>query len=108
MTNPSGPSPVRDNGQVGILCLGVIAVLLVATQQMTRLGGVVVDAARAQSVADAVALAAVESGEVSARRIALRNDAHVVSIVDWSGTVEVVVNVDGVLGRARASNIDLP
>ena len=57
---------------------------------------------------DAVALAAVESGEVSARRIALRNDADVVSIVDWSGTVEVVVSVDGVLGRARASNIDLP
>ncbi|MBU3704930.1 MAG: hypothetical protein FGM42_11275 [Ilumatobacteraceae bacterium] len=108
MTEPVRQRRVRDDGQAGILCLAVIAVLLIATQQMARLGGMVADAARAQSVADAVAVAAVESGEAIATRIALRNDAEVVSIVERSGAIEVVVNVDGVLGRARASNTDLP
>lgn len=108
MTSRSRQSRVRDNGQAGILCLGVIAVLLVATQQMVRLGGSVVNAARAQSVADVVALAAGESGDAEAYRAARRNDAEVMSIVGWAGTVEVMVNVGGVVGRARASNIDLP
>lgn len=108
MTSRSRQSRVRDNGQAGILCLGVIAILLMATDQMVRLGGAVVDAARAQSVADVVALAAVESGEAVVYRVARHNDAEVMSIVEWAGTVEVMVNVGGVVGRARASNIDLP
>jgi len=108
VTSPSRPSRVRDNGQAGILCLGVIAVLLVATQQMVRLGGAVVDVARAQAVADAVALAAVQSGDATANRVAHQNDAAVMSIVERSGIVEVMVDVGGVVGRARASNIDLP
>ncbi|MBU3689496.1 MAG: hypothetical protein B7C54_06405 [Acidimicrobiales bacterium mtb01] len=108
MTEPLRPRRARDRGQAGILCLAVIAVLLIATQQMVRLGGTVADAARAQSVADAVAVAAVQSGEAIATRIALRNDAEVESIVERPGAIEVVVNVGGVLGRARASNTDLP
>lgn len=108
MTSRSRQSRVRDNGQAGILCLGVIAILLMATDQMVRLGGAVVDAARAQSVADVVALAAVESDEAEAYRVARHNDAEVMSIVEWAGTVEVMVKVGGVVGRARASNIDLP
>lgn len=108
MTSRSRQSRVRDNGQAGILCLGVIAILLMATDQMVRLGGAVVDAARAQSVADVVALAAVESGEAVVYRVARHNDAEVMSIVEWAGTVEVMVKVGGVVGRARASNIDPP
>ena len=108
MTSWSRQSRVRDNGQAGILCLGVIAILLMATDQMVRLGGAVVDAARAQSVADVVALAAVESDEAEAYRVARNNDAEVMSIVEWAGTVEVMVKVGGVVGRARASNIDPP
>ena len=108
MTSRSRQSRVRDNGQAGILCLGVIAILLMATDQMVRLGGAVVDAARAQSVADVVALAAVESGEAVVYQVARHNDAEVMSIVEWAGTVEVMVNVGGVVGRARASNIDPP
>ena len=55
-------TPPRDSGQIGVLVVAVAAVVLVVVQGMVRFGDTLVDAARAQSTADAIALA------VAARR----------------------------------------
>jgi len=64
----------------------------------------------AQTVADAVALAAVESGEPLAREVVELNHASIISLtltenVDQSViTAVVVVELDGVQAQAAASN----
>ena len=64
----------------------------------------------AQTVADAVALAAVENGESQAQEIVELNDASIISLTltensDQSViTAEVVVELDGVQAQAAASN----
>jgi len=64
----------------------------------------------AQTVADAVALAAVENGESQAQEIVELNDASIISLTltensDQSViTVVVVVELDGVQAQAAASN----
>jgi Flp pilus assembly protein TadG len=77
---------------------GVAALVLALTLGVARLGGAVVDAARAQTAADAAALAAVEGGAVAAERLAEMNGARLVSCVCDSDPVEVTV----IVGRARA------
>jgi secretion/DNA translocation related TadE-like protein len=100
--------------------LAVLIVGLVLTAAAARLGGALVGRARAESAADAAALAAADrlalgDGSAAARAAAdataTSNDAHLVSC-DCAGTsAEVVVEVDipawGALfgparGRARA------
>ena len=108
MTVARASSARRDSGQVGILCLGVVVVMVVVTQQMARLGSVVVDQARTQSVADVVALAVASGAPVSAEHLARLNGMLVESVVGDESTVDVVVSHDGVVARSRASNIDLP
>lgn len=64
----------------------------------------------AQTVADAVALAAVESGEPLAQEVVELNDALIISLtltenVDQSViTAIVVIELDGVQAQATASN----
>jgi len=63
----------------------------------------------AQTVADAVALAAVESGEAVAQQLGALNQALVVSLVvqtdsDQGITAVVVIEFDGVQAQATASN----
>ena len=81
------------------------AVVLVGVLGMAvaLVGGRVVDESRAQAAADAAALAAVSGGAGAAERIAVANDATIVSLVNASGTVTVVVDVDGARATARAS-----
>ena len=73
-----------------------------------RLGGSGVDRTRAQTVADAVALAGVTHGRAMAERIA---GEHGAVIVTWRangppGAIEVLVDVgyDGERASARATN----
>lgn len=83
-----------------------LATLLVAALLVSgvgRLGEAVVDSARAQSVADAVALAVIDGGGEETRRIAALDGADDVSIVAISDDVLVELKVDGREGRARAS-----
>lgn len=89
---------------MGVLALSFSWVLaLVAVQQNLT------TAVSAQTVADAVALAAVENSELVARQLADLNDAHVVSLtvlnnVDQGGDMAVVViDIDGVQALATAS-----
>ena len=65
----------------------------------------------AQTVADAVALAAVENGEGVARQLVALNQARIVSLdvqteTDRGMTVVVVIEIDGVQAQATASNAD--
>jgi hypothetical protein len=79
----------------------VAAALLVSG--VGRLGEAVVDSARAQSAADAVALAAIDAGGEQARRVATIDGADDVLIDVMADDVMVEVRVDGRVGRARAS-----
>jgi hypothetical protein len=64
----------------------------------------------AQTVADAVALAAVENGESQAQEIVELNDASIISLTLTENseqsviTAVVVVELDGVQAQAAASN----
>lgn len=86
---------------LGFLAL-VMAVAIATAIVVVRLGGQVDDRARAQTAADAVALAGVDGGEVAARTIATRNGAEIESFVVRDGEVEVVVRVADRRASARA------
>jgi len=98
----------RERGAAGVLMVGVVALGFVLCVAIARLGGGAVDAARAQTAADAAALAAADQlalgrGDRAARRTAdstaHENGARLVRC-DCSGTAaEVEVEV---AGRARA------
>jgi secretion/DNA translocation related TadE-like protein len=109
-----------ERGAVTVLMLAVLVIGLVLTMGAARLGGALVGRARAESAADAAALAAADrlalgdgagAARAAAADTATSNDARLVSC-DCSGTTaEVVVEVDvpgwGALagparGRAKA------
>jgi secretion/DNA translocation related TadE-like protein len=109
-----------ERGAVSILMLAVLVIGLVLAMGAARLGGALIGRARAESAADAAALAAADrlavgDGSAAARTAAgataSSNDARLLSC-DCSGTTaEVVVEVDvpawGALfgparGRAKA------
>jgi len=77
---------------VGGLCLG-----------LGRLGGTANAKARAQTAADAAALAGAAEGEDAARSLAAANGAEVLSIDTDGAEVQVKVRVHGVEARARAT-----
>jgi secretion/DNA translocation related TadE-like protein len=92
-----------ERGAVSILMLAVLVIGLVLAMGAGRLGGALVGRARAESAADAAALAAADrlalgdgagAARSSAAETAASNDARLVSC-DCSGTTaEVVVEVD--------------
>lgn len=95
----------RDSGQSSILALGVIAVSMASLVGVLRLGEVVIAAARAQAVADAVALAEAYS-EVDGRdRVILVSRANGGSIEFGTNTGLAWANalVKGIPGSSRAT-----
>jgi len=91
---------------MGVLALSFSWVLALVTveQKLTT-------SMAAQTVADAVALAAVEHGDVVAQQLAGLNQAHIVSLVvqndaEQGTTVVVVIELDGVEAQATASNMN--
>ena len=121
----------RERGAVSILVIAVLVIGLVLTFAAARLGGALVGRARADTAADAAALAAADSlalgrgaaaAASAARTTAASNHARLVSCACAGTQAAVVVEVDipglGVLGgvargRARAEVspeciVDLP
>lgn len=91
-----------QRGQV-LPFLAIVMVMVVAlTIMVVRLGGQIDQRARAQTAADAAALAGAGGGEDAARIIATRNGAQMESFVSRNGEVEVVVRVDDRRASARA------
>jgi hypothetical protein len=97
----------QDRGQAALVVVIVAAMLFVAALTgLTTLGARVTDRTRAQSVADAAALASVEAGRVVAEGLVARAGAELVS---WSrgpapGEVTVVVRMREATATARATN----
>lgn len=94
----------RDSGQAVLLMLPVMAVAALLALGVAEVGHVVVLRARAQTAADAAALAAVTGGRPAAGRLARANDASLVGFLRDGTDVVVTVDLDGVRARARATN----
>ena len=96
------------------LVLMVVAMAVLATLAASVTGRRVIDRQRAQTAADASALAGVTGGQAAAARLAGVNGAVLVrfaavpaAAADGGAgavTVEVTVSVDGVMASARATN----
>jgi secretion/DNA translocation related TadE-like protein len=103
--------PARDRGAVTVLVLAVLVFGLLLAVGVSRLGVAIIGRARADTAADAAALAAADAlalGEgtaaaVDAARVtAASNGARLVSCECSGTTAAVVVDLDlGVLGSAR-------
>ena len=110
----------RERGAASVLVVAIVVLGVALTMGAARLGGALIGRARAETAADAAALAAADAlalgeepseAESDARVTATRNDARLVSCACAGTHAEVVVEVDvpglGVLGavargRARA------
>jgi secretion/DNA translocation related TadE-like protein len=93
----------QERGGVSVVMLGVLVAALVLASGAARLGGALVGRARAESAADAAALAAADrlalgGGPAAARsaaeRTAASNGARMVSCDCVGATAAVVVEVD--------------
>jgi hypothetical protein len=99
----SGTPRCGDRGQAVLLVLVPLAVAGLLSVGVLRLGAVLVDAAKAQTAADAAALAATLGGEPAAALAALRNGGELRSLRFVDGQVLVTVTVHGITRAARAA-----
>jgi hypothetical protein len=101
---PSATQPSRpDAGQALPLLLVLVALMAVVAISTARLGNRVLVIERAQTAADAAALAGVSGGASEAAAIAVRNGGRLVRF-EWRGDdVVVAVRVGDHTARARAS-----
>lgn len=93
----------RDSGQIGVLVVALAAVSLVVVQGVVRFGDALIDAARAQSAADAVALA-VAAGRADLTEVLSESLAADVVSIDGGVDVTVRMSVDGRTAMARAAS----
>lgn len=95
-----------DHGQAAVLVVTVAAALLVVMlAALASMGATSIDRTRAQTAADAAALASVDGGRVEADSLAA---AHGATVVDWwpgpgPDEVTVTVRLGDVTATARAS-----
>ncbi|MFT6291494.1 MAG: hypothetical protein ACJAR2_002096 [Ilumatobacter sp.] len=107
--HPGSRRPLRppDRGQAAVLVVAVAAALLVTmVVALASMGRTTIDRTRAQTAADAAALASLDGGRRAAMDLAAHYEAVVVT---WSrgpgvGEVSVVVRLGEVTATARASN----
>jgi len=100
-----GPRSRRDRGQAAILLLAVVAVLAVTMSvAVAAMGRTTIDRTRAQTAADAAALAAVQGGSTAAGDLAARHGAVIVELSVAGDTVTVTVRVGDVTATARATD----
>ncbi len=85
------------------LAVAIIALVAMLTIAFGSMAGDVVDAARAQTAADAAALASIEGGPAAAGELAGRHGGTVVSWSRQGAVVEVTVQVGQAVARARAT-----
>lgn len=95
-----------DRGQAAVfVVLVAVAMFAVVVTGLTTLGRRVVDRARAQSAADAAALASVDGGRAPAAELAAAAGG---SVASWErladGTVVVTVRLGGISATASASS----
>ena len=93
----------RDSGQIGVLAIALTVVVLVATQGLVRVGSSIADRARAQSVADAVALAVASDRSDLTPTLVDDQRARVLYVTERDGGVTVRVRVGEASATARAT-----
>ncbi|HUS41270.1 MAG TPA: pilus assembly protein TadG-related protein [Ilumatobacteraceae bacterium] len=101
------PTSTRDRGQAAVLVLILATVLFVAlSSALVTVGGRMIDRTRAQTAADAAALAALVGGPEAARTLAQRHGASLLSLTfgPASGQVDVEVRLGTATARAAASD----
>lgn len=100
---------VRDSGSGTVVMVAVVSVAMTVALSVSTFAKSVVHDVKAQSIADAVALAGVAGSRIAAERTAAANDAEMTDFdVQWSdsgdSTVFVTVSVGGRSARAWASD----
>jgi Flp pilus assembly protein TadG len=101
----SNNSARDDRGQAAILVLVVVAVLLVTiSAAVVAMGRTTIDRTRAQTAADAAALASLEGGATAAADLAARHGATVISWSSSGHEVTVTVRLGDSSATARASD----
>jgi hypothetical protein len=98
----------RDRGQAVVLLLAVVVMAALSVVAVGRFAERIVDRGRAQTAADASALAATRGGRASASRLAAANGARLVGYDEVGDTVTVtvtvIVDVGGEQATARATD----
>lgn len=91
-----------ERGSVSPIVLAVVAVAVVVTGGVERLGDAASGRARADAIADLAALAAVTGGHPAAAAVARADGADLVDVDRRGGTTVVVVRHRGVEAVAAA------
>jgi uncharacterized membrane protein len=101
---------MKQTEQGAVTVLVGVAMVLVAwfTLFVIDLGAAATDRARAQTAADAAALAGVLEGREGADELAQANDGRLVNFVDADDEVEVRVEVGQATATARAARTETP
>jgi len=86
------------------MLLAVVAVAALAVTAVGIFGQRIVERGRAQTAADAAALAGLSGGRAAAVALAGRNGARLVRFDQTGDVVTVVVDVDGEQAGARATD----
>ncbi len=94
----------RDRGQAVVLLLAVVVMAATAVLAIGAFSERIIDRGRAQTAADAAALAATVGGQLAAQRLASSNGGHLVSYSEAGDAVVVVVEVGGERATARATD----
>ena len=97
-----------ENGQTLVWFITVVVLVAMVLALVVRSGGAVASHARAQSVADLSALAAVTGGDDAALRSAAANGASVIGIRREGDAVTVAVRWRGLAASATAEPADEP
>ncbi len=95
-----------DRGQVVAAIPLVGALVAVVVLVLLRSSEASVTVARADTAADAVALAVAAAGDPAGHRVAQRHGSSIVSIHHRGTLVSVVVEVDGVRAAATAERVE--
>jgi Flp pilus assembly protein TadG len=93
-----------DRGQAVLLMAVVVVFAALVAVGVAQAGAVVLQRQRAQTAADAAALAGLDGGRAASARLATLNGASLVSFDRQGFFVTVVVSLGRVRARARASD----
>ncbi len=95
-----------ERGAVTILVGATVVLVAWLTLFVIDLGAAATDRARAQTAADAAALAGVLEGRGGADELAQANDGRLVAFVETENEVEVRVEVGDAVATARAAKTE--
>ena len=95
---------VADRGSMVLLVTVAVVVAAMAAVATAELGVAMVQRQRAQTAADAAALAAVDGGAAAAARLASRNGGRLVGFVERTSVVTVTVRVGDAVATASATD----